>query len=61
MNAEQWSERAWSVVSPWINELASGAKDPLRGGPWFPSLDAVKDSLNSVEDAWRKLQPPDHS
>jgi hypothetical protein len=55
---DEWSAEAWSVVGPWIDGKASSVPDPNGGGPWLPTLDAVKDSLNSVEAAWRKLQPP---
>lgn len=55
---DKWSAEAWNVVGPWVNSMANTMTDPEFGGPWVPTLDAVRVALNSVEAAWKVLQPP---
>jgi len=54
----EYSLRTWDVVGPWINRTAQTEKDPHLGGPWMPTMEDVRFTLESVEAAWKRLQPP---
>ncbi len=54
----EYRVRTWGVVGSWLNETFQAVKDPHLDGPWMPTMDDVRFALESVEAAWKRLQPP---
>jgi hypothetical protein len=57
-SSNEWSKATWDVVGGWLNNYCSTVPDPGGDGPWIPDMDAVRLALDSVESAWRAIQPP---
>jgi hypothetical protein len=53
----KWTDETWAVVGEWLNRMAATVPDPSGDGPWLPTMDAVRDALESVEVAWVRVQP----